>query len=168
MAIRDTTLSEDDLAGFRAALDAVCRERRYLCYTEAPEAAKVRAFVEEVLTNPQGVHVVAEEAGKIVGWCDIYPSPLPGFQHSGRLGCGIIPGFRDRGIGRELVGEAVARGFARGLQRIELDVFASNERATALYESLGFKHEGRQVRARHLDGIWEDKLMMAILRDEAG
>lgn len=49
------------------------------------------------------------------------------------------------------------------LARIELEVFASNVAAIALYERLGFVHEGRKRSARILDGRIEDMLCMALV-----
>ena len=40
---------------------------------------------------------------------------------------------------------------------------ASNVNANRLYEKLGFKHEGLKRRARHLDGAWDDNVLMALL-----
>ena len=49
--------------------------------------------------------------------------------------------------------------------RIELEVFASNERAVRLYQSEGFMLEGRKRRARILDGTEDDILIMALCRE---
>jgi RimJ/RimL family protein N-acetyltransferase len=50
---------------------------------------------------------------------------------------------------------------ARGLSRIELEVYAHNTRAIALYASLGFVEEGRRIGARILDGVHQDMILMA-------
>ena len=50
-----------------------------------------------------------------------------------------------------------------GMTRIELEVMASNATAVRLYEQLGFVHEGVKRRARHLDGAWDDNVLMALL-----
>ena len=42
-------------------------------------------------------------------------------------------------------------------------MFASNERAIALYRALGFVIEGIKRRARKLDGQYEDNVFMALL-----
>jgi RimJ/RimL family protein N-acetyltransferase len=42
-------------------------------------------------------------------------------------------------------------------------VFASNTRAFALYERLGFVREGLKRRARKLDGGYDDDVLMALL-----
>jgi L-amino acid N-acyltransferase YncA len=66
------SIREADAEGFRAALDAVSRERRFLARAEAPPIESVRKFVAtNVLAGyPQ---YVADEAGRIVGWCDALP-----------------------------------------------------------------------------------------------
>ena len=53
-----------------------------------------------------------------------------------------------------------------GLDRIELEVFASNVRAVELYRRTGFVEEGRRRCARKLDGVCDDILMFGILRNE--
>ena len=52
-----------------------------------------------------------------------------------------------------------------GLERIELAVFASNARAIALYERLGFVREGYKRRVRKVDGEYDDDVIMALFRD---
>ena len=45
MSIDIVPMQRGHIAGFRAVLDAVARERRYLAFTAAPPAARVRRFV---------------------------------------------------------------------------------------------------------------------------
>jgi ribosomal protein S18 acetylase RimI-like enzyme len=51
---------------------------------------------------------------------------------------GVMPGLRGRGIGEALVAHLLAAGLARGFTVAALDVAATNPRAQALYERLGF------------------------------
>ena len=52
---------------------------------------------------------------------------------------GILPGYRNRGFGRQLLLQAM-QGFQRvGLDRTFLEVTAQNERAIRLYRHLGFR-----------------------------
>jgi RimJ/RimL family protein N-acetyltransferase len=54
-----------------------------------------------------------------------------------------------------------ARGWP-GFCRIELEVAPWNAPAVALYERLGFLHEGRKIKALDLRGRPEDMLIMAL------
>jgi RimJ/RimL family protein N-acetyltransferase len=53
-----------------------------------------------------------------------------------------------------------------GMERIELEVFASNTRAIALYERVGFVREGLKRRVRKIDGRYDDDVLMAVVFDE--
>ncbi|NCT96873.1 MAG: GNAT family N-acetyltransferase [Comamonadaceae bacterium] len=60
---------------------------------------------------------------------------------------------------------AIAAAWAKGLTRIELTVRADNPNARALYERMGFAHEGLQRGAFRVDGQSVDSHAMALLRD---
>ena len=70
---------------------------------------------------------------------------------------GLLPEYRGKGLGRKLAERAISDARARGIERIELEVFASNTRAIQLYEKLGFAHEGVKRKGRKLDGAYEDR-----------
>ena len=53
-----------------------------------------------------------------------------------------------------------------GLTRVELTVRERNTNATALYENLGFRHEGLRRNAVRIDGVYENLLAMALLFDD--
>src|SRR5688572_10299823 len=159
MEVRDTT--EADAECLAALIDSVARERRYLAGTVGFPVDSTRAFIASVKAAG-GVHIVAVASGKVIGWCDIIPHSFEGMQHVGRLGMGVQKDHRSRGIGRELLSVAVQKGFAGALDRIELEVFATNRSAVKLYETFGFQCEGRKVAARKLDGVTDDILVYAI------
>ena len=92
------------------------------------------------------------------------PIDQEGFRHAGTLGMALLPAFRDRGLGRQLLQATVQAAHGAGLSRIELQLLASNKRALALYERSGFVHEGRKRVARVLDEVAEDILCMAFLQ----
>ena len=49
-----------------------------------------------------------------------------------------------------------------GLEKVELDVFASNTAAIEMYKQAGFTLEGRKLKARKLDGKFDDIIQMGI------
>ena len=163
--------ADDDFDGFYECFADICRERRFLALVEPPPKEAARAFVEDARGRGM-VQYVAIAASGLVGWCDIIPHPWEGFRHSGRLGMGIAPAFRGRGIGRRLLEATVDGAREAGLSRIELEVFSSNANAIRLYEGYGFAHEGVHRRGRIIDGRVEDVLIMGLLlgpgRSESG
>ena len=159
--IRDA--EESDCAALAACVDAVARERRFLASVEGFGEDSTRTYLGAIRAA-HGVSLVAVQRQAVIAWCDIMPDPFEGLRHSGRLGMGVLAGYRGQGIGRRVLRRAVALAFAQNLSRIELEVFASNRRAIRLYEQESFVLEGRKRRARILDGMEDDLLLMARLR----
>jgi ribosomal protein S18 acetylase RimI-like enzyme len=75
---------------------------------------------------------------------------------------GVLRAYRGKGIGRRLVEATIAKARELGLEKIELNVYSSNDAAIALYRSLKFVDEGRKVRGRLMDGIYDDVIIMGL------
>lgn len=75
----------------------------------------------------------------------VIPPPSRGMHYLAHLG--VSPVLRGQGIGRALIGELIRRGVQSGRSRMVLDVAASNPRAQALYERLGFEVTGERASA---------------------
>jgi ribosomal protein S18 acetylase RimI-like enzyme len=160
--IRPIAIGDTD--GFRACVGAVMGERKYLAYLEPFSFTHTATFVAENIErgNPQ---LVAVDAGRIVGWCDVRRESVPTYAHEGMLGMGLLPDYRGRGLGERLIRMALAAARLADFERISLSVYASNERAAALYRKVGFVHEGTRVRGRKVDGVYDDIHMMAYFFD---
>jgi RimJ/RimL family protein N-acetyltransferase len=110
--------------------------------------------------NPQ---IVALDNGRVVGWCDIIRNTRAAKLHCGLLGMGLLPEYRGKGIGTRLLTEILKQAAARGLHRVELEVFEENSAAIALYNKAGFKKEGRKSHAVRIEGKYINVVMMAII-----
>jgi RimJ/RimL family protein N-acetyltransferase len=165
-AFRIVPIAEEHIEGFRAGLDSVARERRYLLFLEAPPPEDVSKFLRNNIRKgyPQYVALVGD---RVVGWCDVLPIERPTRAHNGVLGIGVLAEFRARGIGRALLREALKGARAFGLTRIELSFREGNAQVEALYERVGFVREGVQRKAVRVDGVYEDLICMALVHDQA-
>jgi RimJ/RimL family protein N-acetyltransferase len=161
MQIRPSTT--EDAEQIAACVGTVARERRWLASVEAFGVDQTRRFLAH-LDETGGIHLVAVDRTEIVGWCDVVRYHSPGMAHTGRLGIGLLPGYRDRGLGGPLLIRTLEAAFGAGFRRIELEVFASNERALKLYLRHGFRVEGRKVGAWELDGRSDDLLLLGLLK----
>jgi ribosomal protein S18 acetylase RimI-like enzyme len=159
--VKIVPITEEHIEGFHRCLDSVARERRYLALVQAPPIEFAREFVlSNIAKNvPQ---VVALSGSEVVGWCDISPMRYEGFTHCGTLGMGVRKDFRRLGIGTRLLEHAIGKAKKRGLERIELEVFASNIPAINLYEKAGFAVEGVKKKGRNLGGEYDDLIVMAL------
>lgn len=155
--------SLDHVESFWRTLDIVAREHRYLIFLEAPPIESTRKFIAQILAKGWSQFYALHD-GNVVGWCDIVRDERPGMTHIGHLGIGLLPEYRGRKIGARLLAAAIADAFQKGLTRIELEVFAANARAIALYRKTGFVEEGRKRQARLVDGVYDDAICMALLK----
>lgn len=149
------------LEAYHECLDAVCREKKFLMLAEAPPIGASRKFVQSLLESNLPMLVAFTPGPTIVGWCDIYSPPYESQAHIGRLGMGVKSDFRGQGIGPALLERTLKLARLAGLERVELEVFASNTTAIRLYKSFDFKEEGLKRKARKMDSVYEDILMMA-------
>ena len=106
------------------------------------------------------VAVVAEVDGRFIG--QVAVSPKSGRSgHVGALGISICSGYRDIGIGAELMKEAETQARRLGLEILILEVFSSNSRARHVYEKAGYQIVGRVPKAILKDGKYIDSIIMA-------
>jgi ribosomal protein S18 acetylase RimI-like enzyme len=155
-------MTEGRVGAYRAAFDRVARERRYFPQLKAPPLKDMRKFVRGIL-RAKDLQFVALVGDEVVGWCDIVRGRHDALRHSGTLAIGVVPEYRGRGIGRELMERAIAAARKRRLTRIELTVRADNRAAIALYKGMGFKTEGTHRKAVRVDGKYFDQLAMALI-----
>ncbi len=172
MSVEFRQIEVADTDAFRAAVDVVARERKYIALVEAPPIEQVRAFVARNVERgyPQ---IVAVLDGAVVGWCNVPPASRAVSAHVGDLFMGLLPEFRSRGFGERLLRQAVQASDAFGFRRIELGVFATNRvfatniAAAALYRKVGFVEEGTRRMAILVNGIYHDEIIMARLKEAA-
>ncbi len=111
------------------------------------------------------VQIVAEAGGEVVGAAGLHPIGVsPRKRHAMALGINVGIAWQGRGVGTLLMQSLCdyADNWL-GLLRIELDVYADNRRAQALYERFGFVREGVHRCEALRDGIYVDGWSMARL-----
>ena len=113
--------------------------------------------------DPGKLVIVAESEGKIIGLLDFHSEGRKRVVHHGEFGMSVNKAWRDKGVGRALLQVLIAWAEQHPvLEKVCLQVFATNTGAIALYTSLGFKEEGRQVRDVKMEsGEYVDVFLMA-------
>ncbi len=151
--------SEKYFASFHEALCSVAHERVYIEMIEAPPLEKVSSFQNDLISKNGPVYY-AIQGNRVVGWCDVFPFNNPRQSHRGGLGMGLLPEFRGKGIGSKLLKAVLDHSKKFGLEKVELNVYTTNEPAIALYKKFGFEQEGLIKKYRKLDGKYFDCLAM--------
>ena len=124
------------------------------------------AWIHDSRLKPHGIILVADIGEpfrpRIAGMVSFAGHTRFRMRHRGGLGIGVQAAYRGQGIGEALL-RALLDWAAREpeLERVELAVFAHNERALNLYRKLGFAEETRRLRAFKLaDGGYYDEIQM--------
>lgn len=150
-----------DLAvSYNQTVDSIARERKYLAALTGFPVESSKGFIQMIVQNNFAQYYAVVE-NQVIGWCDIIPKSFEGLSHVGNLGMGLLPEYRGQGIGAQLfeMTQNHAKVFNH-IEKLELEVFESNIHAIKLYEKLGFVFEGRRVKARKLDGVYDNILLM--------
>ncbi|CAN5352347.1 GNAT family protein [soil metagenome] len=155
--------AEQHLPALYEVINAVAREGRYLAFTELPPWGQSLAYYRALLSG-DFPFFVALDGENVVGWCDVAPLMGQSRAHIGTLGLGVRADLRHQGLGARLLSAAIEKSWARGLTRIELTVRDDNLNARALYERMGFEHEGVNRRGSVIGSACHDVFAMALLR----
>jgi L-phenylalanine/L-methionine N-acetyltransferase len=115
--------------------------------------------------DTQSCKLVAVAGEQVVGMAGLHlQQPSLRRSHVRGLGIGIAPEWQRRGLGRQLMVRLLDWADQwGGVLRTELWVHVDNERAIALYRSLGFVEEGRHKAYALKNGCYVDSISMARL-----
>lgn len=111
------------------------------------------------------IFVAVLEDGTVIGSAGLQVCTNPRMRHVGTLGMLVHTEFQNQGIGTALMKTVLelADNWLM-LRRVELEVYADNQRAVRLYERFGFETEGRKRQAAVKHGAYVDELLMARLK----
>lgn len=133
--------------------------------TEQATESYLRTMVQGD-TDSKGYVIALKDSLDYIGQIDLHQ--LDWKNRSAILG--IVIGRKDllgQGFGREAIGLLTEFVFdSLNLNRLELDVYAFNERAYRCYLACGFKEEGRMRQKLFRKGKYWDVIKMSILAAE--
>lgn len=170
MKVRPARLDD---AGGLARLDADLAAEPGIMLPAAPDevrsAAEQREALERLAREPRTLVLVAvvdpPESGvnAVVGTLTLRGLDLRAVEHVAVLGMAVAASSRSRGVGTALLSTAIEWARGVGLRRLELNTYAPNLPAQALYRRFGFVEEGRRRAFVRYDGTDVDDLVMGLL-----
>jgi len=112
------------------------------------------------LEKGNALYMVAEVEGKVIASSSVAKRRFSCESHVGDLGILIKSGYRDIGIGTEMMKTLIDQARRMGLKILTLTVFATNKRAIHVYEKVGFKETGRIPKGIYRNGKYIDRVIM--------
>ena len=116
------------------------------CFGSTPDPSEIwsaRALAE-LLALPGSFALLACDADRPFGYLFARNLPSARPDDCEILSLGVVPMARRQGLARQLLRSAWQRAEGLGAKRLILEVAEDNRAARALYESLGFRCEGRR------------------------
>jgi len=130
---------------------------------QVPDASVASRLEQLQKVEPHACRLVAVVGDEVVGAAGLHLSGgTLRRMHVRALGLSVSPQWQGRGVGRRLLARLLewADNWA-GVLRVELYVHADNDRAIALYRSMGFVEEGRHKAFGLRNGQYIDSFSMA-------
>ena len=169
--VRIRPATDPDGAAVLAHLRAAGAESPFLTFgAEGPgrSAEEQSAILGSLAASDNGLALVAEWGGRVVGCLTFSGGSRARLRHVGEFGISVDRACQGCGVGRRLIELLLAWAEGSGVVRkVNLRVRVDNARAIALYESLGFATEGRLTRDTLIDGHFHDVLLMGRAVDPA-
>jgi RimJ/RimL family protein N-acetyltransferase len=131
-------------------------------YTITLEDEKV--WINNSSNKFNSIILIAELNNQVIGLLDFATKGKKKMSHIGELGVSVHPAYQGYGVGQKLIETFLKWAISNEqIEKVFLNVFATNKRAINLYKKLGFIEEGRHVKAiKQLTGEYIDLIQMYI------
>ncbi|MCW3994035.1 MAG: GNAT family N-acetyltransferase [Candidatus Bathyarchaeota archaeon] len=161
MTVREA--NEDDAEAIKNVVNSVASEKYYV----VPERSR-EDWDEAIreIKNRKGLIIVTQLDEKTVGMAHLVRGKFEKNKHVGFLGISILKEFRKIGIGTAMMKYIMewARR-QKGLEKVSLTVFSTNEAAINLYRTFGFPIEGMSKKQYKIEGKYIDETIMGKFLD---
>jgi RimJ/RimL family protein N-acetyltransferase len=133
---------------------------------QAAEETWLRDLVSKPMSFERPFFAIETKDGVHIGNTNLFDASPE--DHDASLGIMIgEKAYWGRGFGTDAMMTLLGFGFDEmNLHRVQLQVYAFNERAIACYRKCGFVEEVRQRQHIYTDGQYHDALIMGLLRPE--
>ena len=153
-----------DLTELHRYINELSKEKTFISFQGEEISLKdERTFLNDAIKKIEqrkGLLLLVEIDRKIIGVTDVRMNVRIA-SHIGTLGITIAKDFRGKGIGKQLLKTVMEESKKLdGIKILELECFANNPVAPALYKSCGFKEYGRLPRGIAFGEGYVDDILM--------
>jgi RimJ/RimL family protein N-acetyltransferase len=154
---------EDDAEQMLEYINKLSREDTYISFSgEQLTLSEEQEYLNKCLRDLEkgdGFLLLATHNEQEIGVADVRRM-IRRSKHVGHFNISLAEGFREEGIGSEMI--QILSDLARkiGLQMLELVVYSVNERGIHVYEKNGFKEVGRIPKKALFHGELVDEIIM--------
>ncbi len=121
-------------------------------------------WIKILNNNPNSLLLIAKLNSAIIGFLFFISNSKKKASHTGEFGVSVHPDHQGQGVGKRLI-ETLLQWARKNsqIEKVVLQVFATNKKAIELYKKIGFIEEGRHIKAiKQPDGTYVDIVQMFI------
>ena len=120
-------------------------------------------WLKNMEDSPSNIALLAESQSEIIGFLDFSAGRRQRIAHTGEFGMSVKREYRRSGIGSALLDSLIEWTKSNPkIEKINLQVHATNDRAISLYKSKGFVIEGtRRAELKYGEDHYVDSILMA-------
>jgi RimJ/RimL family protein N-acetyltransferase len=155
--------NEHDGEAIKSIVNSVASEKYYV----VPERSR-EDWDEAIreIKNRKGLIITAQVDERTIGMAHLVRGKFEKNKHVGFLGISIVNEFRGMGIGTAMMKYIIEwTRRQKGLEKISLTVFSTNEVAINLYRTFGFQIEGMSKKQYKIEEKYIDETIMGKFLD---
>ena len=155
----------NDAEDFIALAGQIEAETDFMLRSAGERTSTVKEIQDIIKSMPlRGNFIlVAEDEGRLVGYCGAQAYGKRKSHHCRELVIGIIQCYTGKGLGQKLLKKLEGWACQNKVHRLELKVLCHNERALGLYKKMGFEIEGTLRHVIFQNNQYYDEFQMAKL-----
>ncbi|MBD0262592.1 MAG: N-acetyltransferase family protein [Tolypothrix sp. Co-bin9] len=160
MTIRHAT--ETDLSAIVAIYNAAIPSRMATADLEPVSVASRLAWFGGRSPSKRPIWVI-EKQGVVAGWLSFQSFyGRPAYHTTAEISIYIAPAYHQRGLGQQLLAQAIQQSPSLGLNTLLGLIFAHNQPSLKLFEKFSFQSWGYLPKVAELDGIERDLVIMGL------
>lgn len=167
LTIREANI--DDAEAIIAFVKAIGDESDNLTFSGAEFITTLeeeKAILKDHAEKENQIFVIALIDGKIVGQMNARASQKSRLRHACEIGISTRKHHWGKGVATEVLTYLIEWATANPIiKKINLKANVDNTKAIALYERMGFEHEGVHTRDFYLHGEFKDSVSMGLIID---
>ncbi len=159
------TLKWEDLDDLLEMINSLVAEKADIVRAEKVSRTAEIDWLSQALGRMEKgeiLYLVAEVGGKVVANSEIGRRRDGYDRHVGGIGIAIREGYRDIGIGTQMMKTLIKQARKMSLKVLTLSAFESNKHAIRVYQKVGFVQTGRIPRKFFRDGKYVDEVIMTL------
>lgn len=153
----------EDLNGLLDFINSLSSEDTFILYSgeQINKEQEMEYLAQSFKEMERGnrVHLLATVDDKLVANSTVTRQSLRA-RHVGSIAISVAQGFREEGIGTELLRALFEESKKIGLKILEIDLLAVNDRAHHVYKKVGFTQCGRFPKRYFYKGQYVDQIIM--------